>query len=123
MENQGAGIVRSPGPEKGRQLSWRIEGTREKEKAGARNTQESGTGKRTAGILEGMKIEVPDMGWRVYNNLYTPSMPAMGFSSAIGRGVVQEIRRKKPVNGGGGKIAESGNKQGCEGALSELWRP
>jgi hypothetical protein len=70
-----------------------------------------------------MKIEVPGMGWRTYNNLYTPSMPAMGFSSGIGRGVVREIRRKKPVSGGGGKIAESEDKQGCEGALSELWRP
>ncbi len=110
MENQGAGIVRSRVPEKGRKLSGRIEGIRTKEKAGARNTQEPGTGKRTAGILEGMKIEVPDIGWRVYNNLYTPSMPAMGFSSAIGRGVVQEIRRKKPVNRGGGKIPESWDK-------------
>ncbi|GAI64123.1 unnamed protein product, partial [marine sediment metagenome] len=73
-------------------------------------TQEPGTGKRTAGLLQGMKIEVPGMGWRVYNNLYEASVPAMGFSSAIGRGVVQEIRRKKPVNGGGGKIAESWDK-------------
>jgi hypothetical protein len=47
----------------------------------------------------------------------------MGFSSAIGRGVVQEIRRKKPVNREGGKIAESWDKQGYEGLYNELWRP
>jgi len=68
-----------------------------------------------------MKIEVPGTGWRMDNNLCKESVPAMGFSSAIGRGVVQVIGRKKPVNGGGGKIAESKDKQGCEGALSELW--
>jgi hypothetical protein len=70
-----------------------------------------------------MKIEVPGMGWRMYNNLYKASVPAMGFSSAIWSGDVQEIRRKKPVNGGGGKIAESWDKQGCEGHYNELWRP
>ncbi|MBA7523704.1 hypothetical protein ES705_15837 [subsurface metagenome] len=123
MENRGTGIVRSRVPEKGRQLSRRIEGTRKKENPGSKDSQESCAGKRTAGLLEGMKIEVPGMGWRAYNNLYEASMPAMGFSSEIGRGVVQEIRRKKPVSGGGGKIAESEDKQGCEGALSELWRP
>ncbi|GAJ06806.1 unnamed protein product [marine sediment metagenome] len=110
MENQGAGIVRSRVQEKGRQLSRRIEGARKKENRGSKDSQESGTGKKTAGVLQGMKIEVPGMGWRVCNNLYGSSVPAMGFSSGIWSGVVQEIRRKKPVNGEGDKIAESWDK-------------
>jgi hypothetical protein len=58
LELQKGEKTQNPGPP----LPGRIEGTRKKENPGSKDSQESGSGKRTAGLLQGMKIEVPGMG-------------------------------------------------------------